>query len=184
MPTPARPRGCSEQLWGAEAEGLTRAGSSLAPVLGLSHCGQKCICGHGNDPSALAWLLLYLVGRALWELHLTHSLCGCDKEGGSPIWLPQSLHILDSGHIQYGVTGQLWGLAVHTPGHLCPIRAETCTHSTVCRDFRRHRGEEGLSGAITAILSPSTGDSAETSLEEHRHLPLCFSGQAKEALEC
>lgn len=46
-------RGCSEKLWGAKAEGLSWAGSSLALVLGLSHCGQKYICGHGNDPSAL-----------------------------------------------------------------------------------------------------------------------------------
>lgn len=51
---PTAPRGCSEKHWGAKAEGLSQTGSSLTLVLGLSHCGQKCICGHGNDPSALA----------------------------------------------------------------------------------------------------------------------------------
>lgn len=57
VPAPAQHmalRSCLEKLWGAKAEGLSGTGSSLALVLGLSHCGQKCICGHGNDPSALA----------------------------------------------------------------------------------------------------------------------------------
>lgn len=86
------PRGCSGKHRGAEAEGLSRAGSSLAPVLGLSHCGQKCICGHGNDPSALVLPGYFCISWGELCESCTSpraSLCGCEEDEGSPFWLLQ-----------------------------------------------------------------------------------------------
>lgn len=76
-------RGCFLQHREAKAEALSCASSrraggqlaSLAPGLvpGLTHCEKNCVCGHGNNPSALVVLLNFciLCGELCEHWHLT-----------------------------------------------------------------------------------------------------------------